>query len=271
MRRFFALALLSAVLNSTSQAQALGVPLKMEPSSAKAYLSHCSPTDATGVKHELEAATQQAKNVEDVLAVTLLFITGDEAGKAEQEFIPVLLSKAKTGVKLVRYWDQFQSWWSGRSNATEFEICEPIWRTFVVVKPVNTASNPSPAAGLAGLPPQAWRRLPSLPPIPADLKLGSVQIPVCSSLPTDYLAGLSQMPWIGGRVVLRNTYTGTVSPLSSQTVSLLSNTWMRCATAEDGTFLFPKLLPGKYTLYIGTTVRVIDVLPTTTFNMGDVQ
>ena len=121
----FALLILQQFVN----AQTL---IAIPSSKIDSYLLNCSVTDKAGVEQRLRNAESRAKGIETVLTITLIVLTGDEGGKAEQEAIPAMLNKARTGAKLLEYWYKFQSWMIGRSNATEFNVCEPAIDKIVV-------------------------------------------------------------------------------------------------------------------------------------------
>ena len=251
-------------------------PLMVQRSSLGAGVSNCPVTDRAGVKKDLEDAATEADLVEQALGLTVLFLTGDEGGKAEQEMIPALLSKAKTGAKVVAYWNKAQEWWYDRSDATRFRVCRP-GPGVVVVRPLKLAPGdftaPHPLASALAAP--LWKQpLPVLTaPLsrPVQMGLGSTyfRIPVCMPITGMWLA-LSKRPSVTGRAARLISLRGGMEPVSGAVVTLLGPSPASCQTGQNGTFAFDGLIPGNYTLMVGlSTTRTLTITPGADLQLGD--
>jgi hypothetical protein len=262
------------------------MPQAQHVSVSRDYLLSCSETDQAGVQAQLSRAAENAGMVEGAISLTLLLLTHDEGGTAEQKFLPALLKKAETGAKIVEYWDKLQLQLYGRSTAKSFKVCQPLLGTLVVV-PIANRNLAPPAIGLPNSAPSAT--LPRFPPVTSPLMSGVAPrtlapqpyvlklppIPPC----TPYTANLSliantmKAPWIAGRAVLRSPLTGAPFPSASQVVSIFSGVQMErsCLTGADGTFFFSNLASGSTNVAVGLARPVPLVLAIGTGSyIGDV-
>lgn len=250
--------------SSLNELQPIKVPRKLLGRS----FENCPVTDRAGVQKDLEQAAGRAETVETILGLTVVFLTGDEGGKAEQEFVPALLSKAETGAKVVYYWDKAQAWFYGRKTSSKFQVCRPS-PGILVVRPVKDAF--PQAAGLAGARPQP---LPLLsfgsPLVGLDASRMTLRIPPCTPYPL-FPADVTS-PWILGRVVKKaDPSTAWVLPLSAVVVTLFGSSSGSCVTGGDGKFFFHNLGSGDYTLMIGASYsQALRIEPGINISIGDV-
>ncbi len=251
--------------SSLSELQPIDVPRQLLVHS----FENCPVTDRAGVQKDLEQAASNANTVEQILGLTVLFLTGDEGGKAEQEVVPALLSKARTGAKVVYYWDKAQAWFYGRKASSKFQVCRP-GPGILVVRPVKDAF--PEAAGLAGAPPQPMPLLSfGSPLLGSDANRMSFRIPPCTPYPLFPPTDVAS-PWVMGRVVTKvDRSAGWVLPLNAVVVTMFGSSPGSCVTGGDGKFFFHNLRTGDYTLMIGVSYsQALKIEPGINFSLGDV-
>jgi hypothetical protein len=250
--------------SSLNELQPTDVPRKL----LAHVFENCPVTDRAGVQKDLEQAAGRAETVETILGLTVVFLTGDEGGKAEQEFVPALLSRARTGAKVVYYWDKAQAWFYGRKGPSKFQVCRP-GPGIVVVRPVQDAF--PEAAGLAGAPSQPFPRLPlGSPLVGLDASRMTLRIPPCTPYPL-FPADVTS-PWVLGRVVMKqDSSAGWVFSLNAVVVTLFGSSPGSCVTGGDGKFFFHNLRNGDYTLMIGASYsQALKIEPGINITIGDV-
>ena len=226
------------------------------------FLANCSVKDQAGVQKEIQRQADRAATVENVLGLAILVLTGDEGGKVEREAIPALLKRAEKVASLVGYWDKLLSWWTGKSNARTFDVCEPLPGA-IVVRPRQGALPFPPPAGLAGVERPVALSFD-------DLMKQTARAAQCFS--PSAVRSFLQPPYITGRVVFIPLPGNTsATPAVSQWVSLTGPGYQRgCSTTQAGEFSFSALPPGTYTLYLGSLLsRTFNVDAHTDLNLGD--